>query len=56
MPILTWPSKVLTDIEPADLILDSVFYPRGFGYPDAIPFERLLFSGTQTFQDRESLI
>ncbi|MCX6033966.1 MAG: DNA methyltransferase, partial [Chloroflexi bacterium] len=41
MPILTWPSKALPNIEPADLILDSVFYPRGFGYPDAIPESRL---------------
>jgi len=44
MPILTWPSKRLPDLEPADLILDSVIYPRGFGYPDASP-ESSLFLG-----------
>ena len=41
MPILTWPSKALPDLEPADLILDSVFFPRGIGYPDATPENRL---------------
>ncbi len=41
MPILTWPSKALPDPEPADLILDSVLYPRGLGYPDAAPESRL---------------
>jgi DNA modification methylase len=44
MPILTWPSKALPDIEPSDLILDSVFYPRGIGYPDSTP-ESCLFLG-----------
>jgi DNA modification methylase len=44
MPILTWPSKALPDLEPADLILDSVLYPRGFGYPGAAP-ESHLFLG-----------
>jgi DNA modification methylase len=42
MPILTWPSKALPDRETADLILDSVFYPRGLGYPDGTPESRLL--------------
>jgi DNA modification methylase len=41
MPILTWPSKALPELEPADLIHDSVFYPRGIGYPDAIPEDHL---------------
>jgi DNA modification methylase len=44
MPTLTWPSKALPDPEPADLILDSVLYPRGLGYPDAAP-ESHLFLG-----------
>ena len=44
MPILTWPSKGLPKHKPADLILDSVFYPRGIGYPDALP-ESHLFLG-----------
>jgi len=42
MPILTWPSKALPDRETSDLILDSVFYPRGLGYPDGTPESRLL--------------
>jgi site-specific DNA-methyltransferase (adenine-specific) len=41
MPILTWPSKALPELEPADLIHDSVFYPRGIGYPDASPEDHL---------------
>ncbi len=34
MPLLSWPSKTLPDLEPADLILDSVVYPGAFGYPN----------------------
>lgn len=41
MPNLTWPSKSLPDPAPADLVLDSVLYPQGHGYPDAIPEDRL---------------
>ena len=44
MPTLTWPSKALPEPEPADLILDSVLYPHGLGYPDAAP-EGHLFLG-----------
>jgi DNA modification methylase len=44
MPHLTWPSKALPALDPADLILDSVIYPRGFGYPNATP-ESHLFLG-----------
>ena len=44
MPNLTWPTKALKDIEPSDLILDSVIYPRGIGYPDTKP-ESHLFLG-----------
>jgi len=43
MPLLTWPLKSLPDPEPADLVLDSVVYPRGVGYPDAAPESRLFF-------------
>ena len=44
MPILTWHSKALPDLDHADLIIDSVFYPRGIGYPAATP-ESSLFLG-----------
>jgi DNA modification methylase len=44
MPTLTWPSKALPDPEPATLILDSVIYPQGHGYPGGIP-ESHLFLG-----------
>lgn len=41
MPLLTWPSKTLPDLEPAALTLDSVIYPRGCGYPQAPAGDRL---------------
>jgi len=41
MPSLTWPSKALPDLKPASLTLDSLIYPRGFGYPDASPDSHL---------------
>ena len=44
MPILTWPSKALLEPKPADLILDTVLYPRGIGYPNA-PVENSLYLG-----------
>jgi DNA modification methylase len=44
MPTLTWPSKALPETKPADLILDSVIYPQGHGYPGEIP-ESHLFLG-----------
>jgi DNA modification methylase len=44
MPILTWPSKALPEIEQPNLKLDSVIYPRGSGYPDSIP-ESSMFLG-----------
>jgi DNA modification methylase len=44
MPNLTWPSKALPDLEPADLILESVVYPGGSGYPNIKP-ESHLFLG-----------
>lgn len=44
MPTLTWPSKALPETDPANLILDSVIYPQGYGYPDETP-ESHLFMG-----------
>jgi DNA modification methylase len=44
MPSLTWPSKTLFEPVPAELILDSVIYPQGCGYPGEIP-ENHLFLG-----------
>lgn len=41
MPSLTWPSKHLSDPQPATLIRDSIIYPGGRGYPDASPESRL---------------
>ena len=41
MPSLTWPSKHLSDPQPATLIRDSIIYPGGHGYPDATPESRL---------------
>jgi site-specific DNA-methyltransferase (adenine-specific) len=41
MPTLTWPSKALTQPEPANLILDSVIYPQGHGYPGEMPQSHL---------------
>ena len=41
MPTLTWPSKALPDPEPAELILDSVLYPQGHGYPGTPPEDHL---------------
>jgi DNA modification methylase len=42
MPNLTWPSKGISEPIPAGLILDSILYPRGQGYPDASPENRLI--------------
>jgi DNA modification methylase len=41
MPTLTWPSKTLSEPEPAPVTLDSIVYPCGLGYPKAIPESRL---------------
>jgi DNA modification methylase len=43
MPYLTWPSKHLSDPQPATLIKDSIIYPGGLGYPGTIPGSRLIF-------------
>lgn len=44
MPELTWPGKRLLDPAPASIVLDSIVYPQGCGYPDA-PFENRLILG-----------
>ena len=41
MPLLTWPSKTLPDLDPAKLIPDSVVYPYSLGYPDQKPESRI---------------
>ena len=41
MPSLIWPSKHLSDPQPATLIKDSIIYPCGRGYPGAVPENRL---------------
>jgi len=42
MPSLIWPSKHLSDPQPASLINDSIIYPGGRGYPDIVPGGRLI--------------
>lgn len=44
MPKLTWPGKQLRDFVPASVVLDSIVYPQGCGYPD-IGFENRLLMG-----------
>lgn len=42
MPELTWSGKKLAQPGPAFLIKESILYPNGYGYPDAIPLNRLI--------------
>jgi DNA modification methylase len=42
MPSLTWATKSLPLVPPAALEMDSIVYPRGVGYPDAIPENQLI--------------
>ncbi|HEX2696851.1 MAG TPA: DNA methyltransferase [Anaerolineales bacterium] len=42
MPSLVWPAKHFSDPQPATLLKDSIIFPGGRGYPDAIPQNRLL--------------
>lgn len=44
MPILTWPSKSLSDPQPAALTLDSLLHPNGTGYP-AMPVADRVYLG-----------
>lgn len=43
MPVLTWSSKTLTAPQPANLLLDSVVYPAGTGYPLSTAQDRLVW-------------
>lgn len=42
MPSLTWPGKRLSSPTPSELVLDSIIYPQGHGYPKANPKNRLI--------------
>jgi hypothetical protein len=42
MPRLSWDSKTKPAPIPASLELDSVIFPQGKGYPDAITENRLI--------------
>src|SRR5512139_4346594 len=42
MPLLTWDSKTTPRPIPASLEVDSVIYPQGAGYPDAVPHDHLI--------------
>ena len=42
MPSIHWTGKHLAPPEPAPLIIDSIIYPNGFGYPNAKPSSRLI--------------
>jgi DNA modification methylase len=42
MPTLTWPGKQRTLPAPSNLLLDTIVYPRGRGYPSAQPANRLI--------------
>src|SRR5512136_1700171 len=54
MPTLIWPSKKLPDPTPADLILESVIYPHGLGYPGTLPENHLIWG--DNFQVMSSLL
>jgi len=47
MPTLTWPSKSQSEPQPADLVLESATYPKGQGYPDALPENHLYLGDNQ---------
>ncbi len=42
MPSLTWASKTSLIPSPAALEIDSIVYPRGSGYPEAVPDSQLI--------------
>jgi DNA modification methylase len=42
MPSLVWATKANPAISPATLEIDSIVYPQGTGYPEAIPENQLL--------------
>src|SRR3970040_2344376 len=43
MPELTWPGKHLQELARSDLVLDSIIFPGGRGYPSASAQNRLIF-------------
>ncbi len=43
MPELTWPGKHLQELARSDLVLDSIIFPGGRGYPSASAHNRLIF-------------
>jgi site-specific DNA-methyltransferase (adenine-specific) len=44
MPELTWPGKQLSKSTPASIVLDSIVYPHGCGFP-SVAFENRLIMG-----------
>lgn len=61
MPALTWPSKSLHFPQPISTTLDSIVFPRGLGYPDLTPVDRLYWGEnlsimTSLLQDYEGKI
>jgi len=42
MPILSWSAKSLSTVAPAPLLIDSIIYPGGQGYPKVKPENRVL--------------
>ena len=42
MPELIWQGKKLTQNESASIVKDSIVFPKGCGYPDAVPASRLI--------------
>jgi 16S rRNA G966 N2-methylase RsmD len=42
MPSLNWATKTKSSIKPTSLEVDSIVYPQGAGFPDAIPDHQLI--------------
>src|SRR5258708_37134345 len=42
MPVLHWSAKNHSDAQPVSLIQDSIIYPNGRGYPNAMAESRLI--------------
>jgi DNA modification methylase len=43
MPTLQWDSKKIPDLNPAALVTKAHIYPRGAGYPHAVPANKLIW-------------
>jgi DNA modification methylase len=64
MPSLTWATKSLPIQPPSALEMDSIIYPQGRGYPDALPENQLILGDNlqvmaallPEFEDRIDLI